>query len=290
MVALATLGKRAPAVPWSQSEEERRKAIFAALLQSAPLIVFDNIAAGSTLTCPVVEEVLTASELEDRVLGESRRERASCAAIMAFTGNNVLPKGDLASRTLMARINVDRPDPENRTFAHPDPFGWTLDHRREIIAALYVILLGNPNLRRKPGGEKTRFKPWQRLVGSAIENAAQLAGRSVDFGKLFQQVEEQDEEAASLADVLQRLDRLAECKPFRSAHVLTWGNADTDDATTLKSFFGGSASRPLTASGITRKLNSVADAPTMVGEVVWTLRRERLPNGNVTQFRIDKRE
>ena len=291
MVALATLGKRAPAVPWSQSEEERRKSIFAALLQSVPLIVFDNIAAGSTLTCPVVEQALTASEMEDRVLGESRRERVSCSVILTFTGNNIRAKGDLASRSLMARLNVDRPDPENRAFSHPDPFGWTLDHRREIIAALYAILLGNPRLRQKSGGEKTRFKPWQRLVGSAIENAANLAGQGVDFAKLFQQVEEQDEEAASLADILQRLDRLAEDKPFRSAHVLTWGNADTaDDAPTIKSFFGGSASRPLTAAGITRKLNSVADAPTMVGDAVWTLRAEKLPNGNLTQFTIGKRE
>jgi hypothetical protein len=273
-----------------RSEEERRKAIFAALLQSVPLIVFDNIAAGSTLTCPVVEEALTASELEDRILGESRRERASCSAIMAFTGNNILPKGDLASRTLMARINVDRPDPENRAFEHPDPFGWTLDHRREIIAALYVVLSGNPRLRQKAGGEKTRFKPWQRLVGSAIENAAGLAERGVDFARLFQKAEAQDEEAASLADVLQRLDRLADGKPFRSAHVLTWANADTDDAPTLKSFFGGSAARPLTANGITRKLDSVADAPTMVGHAVWTLRAETLLNGNVTQFGVGKRQ
>jgi len=149
MISLAILGKRAPAVPWSKSEEERRKSIFAALLQSVPLLVFDNIAAGSTLSCPVVEEMLTASEMEDRVLGESRRDRASCATIAAFTGNNIEPKGDLASRSLEARIAVDRPDPENRAFKHPDPFGWTLDHRREIIEALYTILLGNPRLRAR---------------------------------------------------------------------------------------------------------------------------------------------
>jgi hypothetical protein len=191
MVSLAVLGKRAPAVPWSHSEEERRKAIFAALLQSVPLIVFDNIAAGSTLKCPIVEKVLTASEIKDRILGESRQERASCSAVMAFTGNNIQPKGELASRTLVARINVDRPDPENRDFEHSDPFGWTLDYRRRIIASLYTILLGNPHLRKRSGGERTRFKAWQRLVGSAVEHAADLAERSVDFGKLFQQAEEQ---------------------------------------------------------------------------------------------------
>src|SRR5258707_5503994 len=31
------------------------------------------------------------------------------------------PRGDLASRSLIARLAVDRPDPENREFKCPDP-------------------------------------------------------------------------------------------------------------------------------------------------------------------------
>jgi hypothetical protein len=38
-----------------------------------------------------------------------------------FTGNSITPRGDMASRSLMVALNVDRPDPENRTFAHADP-------------------------------------------------------------------------------------------------------------------------------------------------------------------------
>jgi hypothetical protein len=289
MIGLALFGKRASAVPWSNSEEERRKSIFAALLQSVSFIVFDNIAAGSTISCPVVEEALTASEMEDRVLGESRRDRASCSAIMAFTGNNILPKGDLASRSLEARIKVDRPDPENRAFAHPDPFGWTLDRRRKIIAALYAILLGNPRLREKRGGEKTRFKAWWRLVGAAIEHAAEKANRGVDFGELFLKVEEKDEEGLGLADALRYIDGVAKGEPFRSAEVLTWTNFDTDEARALRSYLGGSAARPLTATAITRKLNAKTDAPTKVYDAVWTLTSTTLTAGGITQFGIAKR-
>jgi hypothetical protein len=168
--------------------------------------------------------------MEDRVLGESRRERVPCSSIMAFTGNKVLPKGDLASRTLMTLINVDRPDPENRHFRHPDPFGWTIDHRREIITALYTILVGNPRLRVRGERGQTRFKQWWRLVGAAIEHAAHEAKQSVDFAIMFQQTEEQDEDTASLADILQRLDKLAEHAAFKSADVLTWTNLDTEDS------------------------------------------------------------
>ncbi len=288
MIALAVLGKRAPAVPWSRSEEERRKAIFAALLQSVAFLVFDNIAAGSTLTCPVVEEMLTATEMEDRDLGESRRDRASCATIPAFTGNNILPQGDLASRSLEARINVDRPDPENRAFKHPDPFGWTLDHRRQIIKALYTILLGNPRLHTRDKRAKTRFKPWWRLVGAAIEHAAEAAGRGVDFSSLFLKVEEKDEDTSGLADALQHIDKKTEGRPFKAAEVLTWTDLDTDESRAFRSYLGGSAARPLTASAITRKLNEKKDAPTKVDDAIWTLRSRQLPGGRVTQFGIEK--
>jgi hypothetical protein len=135
----------------------------------------------------------------------------------------------------MARITVNRPDPENRTFRHPDPFGWTLDHRGEIIEALYTILLGSPRLTQDRKDEKTRFKQWWRLVGSAVEHAAELAGARVDFSDLFLDVESNDEEAASLAEILQCLDRLRGIDArsgfpanFRSADVLRWATGDSE--------------------------------------------------------------
>jgi hypothetical protein len=282
-------GKRAAAMPWSPSQEERRKAIFATLLQAVPLVVFDNIAAGAAISCPVIEQALTASEIEDRVLKESRTERAACATIMAFTGNNILPKGDLASRVLIARINVDRPDPENRDFMHPDPLSWTLGHRAEIISALYTVLAGNPRVREKPkkrAAAKTRFKPWWHLIGSAIEYAAGLTANVVDFGELFRAAEREDEDAASLAEALQCLDRRAGGKSFKSADVVKWTSAEDYDAQTLKSFFAHNSDSGLTARSIAWKLKAVCDAPVWVGEEIWTLRAAKNPNGNVAQFSI----
>ena len=69
----------------------------------------------------------------------------AAATIHLFTGNNVGPKGDLASRSLQVRLDVDRVDPENRPFTHPDPIGWTGAPGRNPDA-LYTILLGNPAL------------------------------------------------------------------------------------------------------------------------------------------------
>jgi hypothetical protein len=40
----------------------------------------------------------------------------------------------LASRSLIVRLEVDRADPENRTFKHSG-IGWTEAHRGQILAA-----------------------------------------------------------------------------------------------------------------------------------------------------------
>ena len=163
MIATALFGKRAAAAAWSTNEEERRKVIFAMLLQGIPFVVWDNIPRGTIISCPHIEKCSTAESVQDRVLGASRNETASCATINSFTGNNVGPKGDFASRSLIARIVVDRPDPENRTFQHPDPIGWTLNHRGQILGALYTVLLGKPRLQQEQNERtqaKTRFKDW----------------------------------------------------------------------------------------------------------------------------------
>jgi hypothetical protein len=136
------------------------------------------------------------------------------------------PRGDLASRSLQVRLEVDRADPENREFKHPDPVGWTEANRAKILRALYVLLLGNPALRpSSKAAPQTRFKGWWRLVGSAVEHAAAEHTRdtaervealtidapasppvAVNFRDLFLSQEEDDEENSSLADVLSALD------------------------------------------------------------------------------------
>jgi hypothetical protein len=156
------------------------------------------------ISCPHIERACTSAYYADRKLMVPEIVQAAASAIQVFTGNNVAPKGDLASRALQVRLTVDRPDPENRQFEHQDPLGWTRANRTKILQALYTIALGNPEA--MPGQKVrigTRFKRWQLLVGSAVEYAAKCAGdgnpdnrpgvpdfdadqaHEVDFVKLF---------------------------------------------------------------------------------------------------------
>ena len=186
MLFLAATGYRAPAAAWSSSEEERRKCLFSYLSEGVPAVVWDNIPRGSTISCPSIEKSLTAAIYSDRVLGETGTRSVPATTVNMFTGNNISPRGDMASRSLTARLSCDRPDPENRKFTHADPIAWTIAHRGNILHALYTIMLGNPRLRSSnPTPAETRFKPWWHLVGSAVEHAAaehvhHVEGRVID--------------------------------------------------------------------------------------------------------------
>jgi hypothetical protein len=109
------------------------------------------------------------TDLTDGVLGESRSETVPTATVIAFTGNNISPKGDMASRSLVAHLATDRTDPENRDFAHEDPLAWTKANRVEILRCLYMLLMLD---RAKPNKAKTRFKPWWLLIGHPVELVA----------------------------------------------------------------------------------------------------------------------
>ena len=182
------------------------------------------------ISCPSIEKACILEFYTDRVLGETGTKTVPAYTVQFFTGNNIAPRGDLASRALMVRLNVDRIDPENRKFKHPDPVEWTNDHRGQILASLYTILLGNPRRRQKKSGrgpEPTRFKVWWDMIGSAVEFAAeqhrnliheerqrhvdQLSGEppptSVDFKSLFLDAESDEEQNSSLASVLDILRR-----------------------------------------------------------------------------------
>ena len=135
MLLMAVTGIRPAAAAWSPNEEERRKALLAHLMEAVPAIIWDNIPRGSQISCPHIEKSCTTPFYSDRRLGVSEMVAVSASVVHLFTGNNIGPKGDLASRSLKIGLEIDRADPENRDFKHPDPVGWTEANRDKILRA-----------------------------------------------------------------------------------------------------------------------------------------------------------
>jgi hypothetical protein len=249
MLLMAVTGIRPSASAWSPNEEERRKALLTYLREAMPALIWDNIPRGTQISCRYIEQSCTTAFYSDRLLGANEMVVASAATVHLFTGNNIGPKGDLSSRSLQARLEVERPDPENRPFRNPDPVGWTETHRSKILRALYTIMLGNPVLNPNSSVTlQTRFKTWWKLVGSAVENAAKQhvaqhaeavaamvedadkpgGPGAIDFRDLFLRQEDEDEEGSALADALTALAGKWGRGKFEAKDVATFLNDQTN--------------------------------------------------------------
>jgi hypothetical protein len=281
MCSHVALNRSAAAAAWSEHKEERRKAVFAAALEGHRAMVFDNIPRGAAITCPEIEKLLTSEEITDRVLGESRTGTASARMIVAFTGNNIYPAGDMASRTLLIPINPGRPDPENRAFRRADPIAWIQANRARLLGALLTIMAGNPTLlRRHEEGfqAETRFKLWWTLVGSAVEHAAGLIGHKVSFKEMLARNEEHDEEAAGRSELISVLGKRYGAGTFTASDVARLINvgaaaspleeSPSDDAVagwTLRDALvkatGGRAMRHVTGHAVGLKFRSLRHTP-----------------------------
>ena len=211
MVSMAVLGRFAAATGWSSSEEERQKALFSYLVGGAPMIVWDNIKKGTNVSSEAVDRSLTSPDYQLRILGKTQGAKASATAIQCWTGNAIVPSGDLAKRCFGAMLRASRVDPENRPFKHPNPVGWSLVNRVPILSALYTLLC----LPRQVAGQgDTRFKDWWAMVGQPIELVA-----GVSFNTMMKANSAQDSESSAHELVLTALADKFGPRPFTARDV-----------------------------------------------------------------------
>jgi hypothetical protein len=297
MLLMAIMGTHPSAAAWSPNEEERRKAVMSYFDAGSTYILWDNIARGTQISCPHIERSCTAAFYSDRKLGVSEIICTAASTIHLFTGNNIGPKGDLASRSLRVHLEVDRPDPENREFKHPDPISWTVANRLEILQALYTILMGNPMLDMPRDAQcNTRFKMWWRVVGSAVEDAAELCAASyqqknqkkgapaepaaptvptvIDFQKLFLDQEADEEDSSALAEMLDALRRQLVRSEFKASAVAAIVNGFGEESSAVREllFPGLPHDKAVNAVSVGRRLAMHIDAPVVHGERVLTLK------------------
>jgi hypothetical protein len=169
IVSYIAIGRTAPAMTWTGSEEENRKRLHAALITGELLVQIDNISA--PLQGDALCAILTQEFYSDRWLGHSKLVTVpTCCNFMA-TGNNINVVGDLCTRSLSARLDPQMEHPEERTFERPNLRAYVLEHRAEIVCAALTmmrayVVAGRPKPRdMKPYG---RFEEWSNLVRSTL--------------------------------------------------------------------------------------------------------------------------
>ena len=164
-------------------------------LYGMPYILWDNIPRGSQISCPHIERAAPQPTIP--IVGSASPRypqpppRPSISSPAIISGRRAIwPRA-----ACIVRLEVNRADPENREFKHPDPLDWTdATPRRDPGGALHHPARKSPDQEGARRTGQTRFKMWWRLVGSAVEHAAGRSGEELSFKTLFLAREEDDEE------------------------------------------------------------------------------------------------
>lgn len=159
------------------SDAELRKSITAVLADPAGTVIFDNLAEGTVIKSPVLAHLITDRTWADRLLGGNVTASYANDRLWSATGNNLQLGGDMATRTVMIRLDPDMPRPEERppdNFAIPNLDQWIMEpaNQRRVLWNLLVLVLdwtsnGHP---KAPGVTMRQFTDWARHIGGFLDH------------------------------------------------------------------------------------------------------------------------
>jgi hypothetical protein len=166
-------GKSIPLKAFEANEEELEKQLFSLMRSGSICVLLDNAGNGSEIKSAKLDAIMTTTDYECRVLGESRTEKVPNNMLLFITGNNVAVHADSGRRWLKIRIDPRCDEPHRLAYA-TDPTAQVMEHRQKIIVDLLTIVLcwlANPD-RKTAGNPIATFGVWDAMVRQVIYNLA----------------------------------------------------------------------------------------------------------------------
>src|SRR5262249_31486383 len=100
--------------PAGRNDDEMRKRLVTLTSEGVSLAVLDNLPRGEQFSSPALDNFLTSDAFHDRGLCTNKTIGGINRCLLLATGNNVMPSGDTADRTLLVRLYSRHPDPRSR--------------------------------------------------------------------------------------------------------------------------------------------------------------------------------
>jgi hypothetical protein len=224
VVALITTGRSVGAMSEGRDEDEWRKRLTAKLRSAPSIIMIDNIR--RRLDSAVVASALTATEIEDRVLGTSDNIRLPVQCTWIGTGNNPALSSEMTRRTVRIRLDAKRDRPWLREeFRHDPLIPWVRKERGAIVAACLTLVrawavAGRPTPANRP--TLGSYESWSRVMGGILE----VAGIDGFLGNLDEFYEASDTEGADIRAFLAAWWEQHGAKPVLAAQLYPLAIAD----------------------------------------------------------------
>ncbi|MFB9906275.1 hypothetical protein [Allokutzneria oryzae] len=159
----------------SGDDAELEKAITSALHSPSPVMLWDNLKEGSEVSSPVLAQLLTSPEWSARMLGSSGAGfTAKNDRLWLATGNNIRLGGDMATRTVLIRLDPDMPHPDQRDqsgFGIPHLDAWLREpQNRATVLRHLLVLVMDWIAAGAPKSEHTmrQFTTWAQATGGLL--------------------------------------------------------------------------------------------------------------------------
>ncbi|MCX6668825.1 MAG: hypothetical protein NTV25_03340 [Methanothrix sp.] len=271
IISLVARGKDANLQKDPRSEEEWQKTLLASLLKGNLIVCFDNV--DSNLNSSTLANVLTAPNVEGRILGKSEMVSIPNSACWYATGNNLEVAGDLGRRSYLIQMDAQNARPWERDaskFRHQDIRKWIENNRGSLVAAALTmikawIIAGKPKASAKPMGS---FEEWAETIGGILHYAGVRGFREND-------------------EILQKRIDVGTDKweMFLEAWYSTYGEGETTARTIAEWVSSGDIVVPdeIAESLISRKVNAIS-----ISRKLEKKTDRIFPNGLVLRRRFDK--
>jgi hypothetical protein len=209
-IGAMAIGCEAPSMTYTGDDTEDEKRFDAVLMAGDPIIAMDNVSVpvGGDTLCSIVTNPVH----QCRRLGKSEMPKVSSRVQIIANGNNLVFRGDMASRrALLILIEDDTVEkPETREFDF-HPFDEMLANRSAMVGAALTILrawhvAGRPRCGLEPFGS---FEGWED-----VRRALVWAGEADPvLTKALVAADDPDREADEL--LLSEIERAVGTHPFR---------------------------------------------------------------------------
>lgn len=179
---------------WPVRAEELHKKVTSILAgTTSPVVVFDNLAEGTSIRSEVIAGLVTKHEWSDRMLGQSRSIEATNDRLWIATGNGLTVGGDMASRTILVRLDPRMEKPQLRQFTMGQFSDWILEpaNRADLLYHLLILVQAWREAGAPTDTSYTmrNFTRWAQVMGGLLgfhgftgflDNVDEVEGRDTD--------------------------------------------------------------------------------------------------------------
>jgi hypothetical protein len=215
-------GESRPVPSYLRSGQQLLTDLFSAAGTARNYIYYDNLKDGTTFGDPVLDGIITAGRIQDRVFGKNNVVESRDSGFMILAnGNNVAVSDDMVRRCLLIKLKT------RETKNYEKSYGDIMKEKAADVAAACMVILawhinqGCPEPDEKLADDEG-FTEWSRIVRNAIYRATKMASdksEGIDVMKTQATLRKMDSKAEMTDDLLTGLKEYLDGEPrkeFRS--------------------------------------------------------------------------